>query len=57
MGLHAGFKANGDSQALQGIIFTAGIMWYFLQAINIPIHVQEVSACTSSQGTASGWMS
>jgi hypothetical protein len=26
----------------QGIIFTAGAMWYFLQAINIPIHVQEV---------------
>ena len=30
------------SLALQGIIFTAGAMWYFLQAINIPIHVQEV---------------
>jgi hypothetical protein len=28
---------------LQGIIFTAGTMWNFLQKINVPIHVQEVS--------------
>lgn len=25
----------------QGIIFTAGTMWNFLQTINVPIHVQE----------------
>ena len=28
--------------ALQGIIFTAGATWNFLQAINLPVHVQEV---------------
>jgi dolichyl-diphosphooligosaccharide--protein glycosyltransferase len=30
-----------------GIIFTAGIMWNFLQKINVPIHVQEVCVFTA----------
>ena len=34
-----------EAYSLQGIIFTAGIMWNFLQKINVPIHVQEASRC------------
>jgi len=30
-----------------GIIFTAGTMWNFLQAINLPVHVQEVCVFTA----------
>ena len=33
----------GPVSSLQGIIFTAGAMWNILQALNIPIHIQEVS--------------
>lgn len=41
---------TAEAVSLQGIIFTAGIMWNFLQKINVPIHVQEVSLqCTSPE--------
>lgn len=30
-----------------GIIFTAGTIWNFLQAINLPVHVQEVCVFTA----------
>ena len=31
-----------DCWRAQGLILTAGAMWNILQALNIPIHVQEV---------------
>lgn len=37
--------------SLAGLIFTAGFLWNLLQALHIPIHVQEVGA-----GGLRGWV-
>ena len=38
-----------------GLIFTAGAIWNVLQKLNVPIHVQEVSAPGGCLSVGWGW--
>ena len=39
---------------MQGLIYTAGIMWKVLHFFNIPLHVQEVTSQQQSSFSHAG---